>query len=108
MALSTEAAEALVAGYLDGRALPAAVYKAVVRAARARLVDGDVPVLDEMLCSVIDRGVQAEGVHGFAVLETRKTLNRALMQADAGSSLGSAGSNAADDHRTRATRPGAW
>ena len=25
-------------------------------AARARLVDGDVPVLDEMLCSVIDRG----------------------------------------------------
>lgn len=55
MALSKEAAEALVTGYLNGRLLPPAVHKAVVTAARARLIDGDVPVLDELLCSVIDR-----------------------------------------------------
>jgi hypothetical protein len=60
MGLSTEAAEALVAGYLAGRTLPPAVHKAVVLAARARLIDGDVLVLDEMLCIVIDRGVDAE------------------------------------------------
>ncbi|MDM0116445.1 hypothetical protein QTI66_30320 [Variovorax sp. J22R133] len=60
MALSTEAAEALVAGYLAGRTLPPAVHNAVVLAARARLIDGDVPVLDETLCIVIDRGVEAE------------------------------------------------
>ncbi|MDB5826559.1 MAG: hypothetical protein JWQ73_779 [Variovorax sp.] len=56
MTLSEEAAEALVAGYLGGRALPRSVHKAVVNAARARLIDGDVPILDSMLCRVIDRG----------------------------------------------------
>lgn len=63
MALSLEAAEALIAGYLDGRALPPAVHKAVVLAVRARVVDGDVPVLDEMLCRVIDRGVEGGDAH---------------------------------------------
>jgi hypothetical protein len=50
-----EAAQALVTGYLDGRSLPPAVRKAVVEAARARLIDGDAPVLDATLRSVIDR-----------------------------------------------------
>lgn len=65
MALSTEAAEALLAGYLAGRTLPPAVHKAVVLAARARLIDGDVPVLDEMLCIVIDRGVEPSAIERF-------------------------------------------
>ena len=58
MALSVEAAAALVARYLDGRALPPAVFEAVVLAAGTRQIDGDVPVLDEMLCCVIDRGAE--------------------------------------------------
>jgi len=59
MALSKEAAEALIAGYLDGRELPPSVHQAVISTARARLIDGDVPVLDIMLCRVIDRGAEA-------------------------------------------------
>jgi hypothetical protein len=55
LALFFEAAEALVADYLDGRTLPEAVHKAVVLAARARLLNGDVPVLDEALRNDIDR-----------------------------------------------------
>ncbi|MGO4396128.1 hypothetical protein AB4Z46_32705 [Variovorax sp. M-6] len=54
MSLFWEAAEALVADYLNGRTLPEAVHKAAVQAARTRLLNGDVPILDEKLRSDID------------------------------------------------------
>lgn len=55
MALFLEAAEALVADYLNGRTLPEVEHKAAVQAARTRLIEGKMPVLDETLCSNIDR-----------------------------------------------------
>ena len=55
MSLFFAAAEALIADYLNGRTLPEAVHKAVVLAARTRLLHGEEPVLDEALCSDIDR-----------------------------------------------------
>jgi hypothetical protein len=55
MALFLEAAEALVADYLNGRTLPEVLHKAAVQAARTRLMEGKMPVLDETLCSNIDR-----------------------------------------------------
>ena len=55
MALFLEAAEALIADYLNGRTLPEVVHKAAVQAARTRLIEGKMPVLDEALCSDIDR-----------------------------------------------------
>ncbi|MEJ8852486.1 hypothetical protein [Variovorax rhizosphaerae] len=55
MALFREAAEALVAAYLNGRDLPEKQHKAAVQEARTRLMNGKVPVLDEKLRGVIDR-----------------------------------------------------
>ena len=54
MALFREAAEALVADYMNGRTLPEVAHKAAVEAARARLMEGKMPVLDEALRSDID------------------------------------------------------
>ncbi len=55
MALFLEAAEALVADYLNGRSLPERVHKAAVQAARTRLIAGQMPILGETLCSELDR-----------------------------------------------------
>ncbi|MDM0053758.1 hypothetical protein [Variovorax sp. J22R115] len=55
MALFLEAAEALVADYLDGRIVPEVVHKAAVQAVRTRLIEGKMPVLGKTLCSDIDR-----------------------------------------------------
>lgn len=55
MSLFFAAAEALIADYLNGRTLPEAVHKAVVLAARTRLINGEVPILDETLRGDIDR-----------------------------------------------------
>ena len=55
MALFREAAEALDADYMNGRILPEVAHKAAVEAARTRLIEGKTPVLDETLCSDIDR-----------------------------------------------------
>jgi hypothetical protein len=93
MALSTQAAEALVAGYLAGHTLPAAVHRAVVLAARARLIDGDVPVLDEMLCIVIDRGADAErAIDAFSPIPMALPGKELIMTSRFESSFGNAGS----------------
>ena len=57
MSLFLEAAEALVADYLNGRSMPEAAHKAAVQEARTRLLNGQVPILDETLSSYIDSEV---------------------------------------------------
>lgn len=54
MSLFLEAAEALVADYLNGRTLPETVHKAAVQVARTRLLNGEEPILDEALRRDID------------------------------------------------------
>ena len=69
MSLFFEAAEALVADYLNGRTLPEAVHKAAVLAVRTRLLNGKVPILDEMLCSETD----SEASEPVSTSATRRT-----------------------------------
>jgi hypothetical protein len=79
-----EAAEALVADYLNGRTLPEAVHKAAVQAARTRLIEGKEPILDETLRSDIDREASrpllllpACGVQPHRQTVTEGTITRA-------------------------------
>jgi hypothetical protein len=55
MSLFHVAAQALVDDYLNERVVPPAIREAVVSAARTRLIEGKVPVLDESLCAELDR-----------------------------------------------------
>jgi hypothetical protein len=61
IALFLEAAEALVADYLNGRSLPEVVHKAAVQVARTRLMEGKDPILDESLRDQIDREAREFG-----------------------------------------------
>ena len=86
MSLSRVAAEALVDDYLNGRALPLGVREAVVSAAKARLIDGKLPILDETLCGDVDHAAapvdapaqQAAGQPESPVLSSQKGLQRSF------------------------------
>lgn len=54
IALSVIAAEAILCSYLGKRALPVPLHGAVVSKVKARLIQGEVPVLDRSLCEFIE------------------------------------------------------
>lgn len=52
--LSELAAESLVRAYLNGRTIPAVLRSAIVQAAEARLINGEMPVLNAAVRQDID------------------------------------------------------
>ncbi|MGJ7508650.1 hypothetical protein [Variovorax sp. GT1P44] len=59
MPLSLFAAETLVQDYLNGRVLPELLHCAVVMTVKGRLVNGQVPVMDEALCAQVEEHATA-------------------------------------------------
>jgi hypothetical protein len=70
LSLSLFAAESVVDAYLNGRVLPNTLHRAAVSVVKTRLVNGDLPVLDEFVRRSIDNhAVEASADHG-ALLPT--------------------------------------